>query len=197
MMDELFPRKLSKGDQKRLQILEAAVKMYAKVRIEDLPVEEVARLAKITRPLLQHYYPDKNELFRSAMKLVRAQFQELAIRHIQLAKTPRERIVRYIESTFEWYRENPIHVKSWILYFQACANDNDIKAEHSQMTTMGQERIIAMLKDGFDRGDLNLKAKAIQRIITGALMEIVTEENFDLNLIQQQTVKICLEIIER
>jgi AcrR family transcriptional regulator len=197
IMSELFPRSLSKGDQKRVKILNAAIRMYASLSVEDFATEKVARLAKISRPLLQHYYPNKKELFRTAMKLVRAQFQDLAIRHIQSGKEPRERILRYIESTFEWYRISPTHAKSWILFFQACANDKDIKADHTRMTRMGQERIVEMLKNGFDKGDLVLKAQTIQRLITGALIEIVTEDAVDLELIQKQTVQICMEIIER
>jgi AcrR family transcriptional regulator len=196
-MDEFFPKKLSKGDRRRLQIMNAAIQVFAEGGTDFISLEDVSRKAKISRPLLQHYFPDKKLLFQISMRFIRAQFQDLAIAHIQRGKTPKERVIRYLESTFEWLEKNRIHGQAWLFFFYACSSDAKLRKEHTEMTALGEARIVALIEAEYGKENLESKAKIVQRLITGALLEIVTEEKLEFEVIKSQTLLACLQIIEK
>jgi AcrR family transcriptional regulator len=200
LMNELFPKKLSKADRSRLKILEAAIETYADIGIDYISVEDIARKAKTSRPLIQHYFPVKYDLFLFAMRFIRAQFQDIAIAHVQTARNSKDRLTKYVESTFEWAEKKKSHTKSWAMFFYFCASEKDLRVEHTKMTQMGEQRLLALLTEGIRDGtfdedsDLPFRAKTIQRIITGALTELSTEENLPQNELRAQTIRACLEI---
>src|SRR5262249_9760247 len=76
---QLFPSKLSKADLRKLKILDGAIRTYSSLGIDYISYEDIARESKTSRPLIIHHFPDKRELFEMAIKLIRAQMQELAI----------------------------------------------------------------------------------------------------------------------
>ena len=118
--DELFPKKLTKADRRKIEILESAIRTYAELGIAYVSYEDIARKAKISRPLVQHHFPDKYQLFVMAMKLVRAQFQELAVKSIKDAKDPVEKFKEYVRSTFRWLAAYPEHARVWLFFFYLC-----------------------------------------------------------------------------
>ena len=200
LLEQLFPKKLSKSDLKKIQILESAVKTYATLGIGYISYEDIARTAKTSRPLVQHHFPDKRGLFIMAIKLVRAQFQELAVAAIIKEKDPLNQLKEYIRSTFYWLEQKPHHARVWLFFFYLCPADPEIKKLHAELTKMGQTRIAALLEGGykagaFSQGDYLLKASNIQRVITGALVELKTErERNAIETVREQVVHLCLQI---
>jgi AcrR family transcriptional regulator len=203
---ELFPRALSKADQKKLIILEAAIQTYAELGIEYVSYEDIARKAKVTRPLVNHYFPDKKILFESAMKFIRAHFQELAIRELERTSSPKEKLQIYVRSTMTWVHVSPVHAKAWVFFFYLCASDSKLRNLHRELTTMGMQRLTALLhavaaESSYPTSHLEEKAKGIQRLITGALLEIATEHDPKnikiLEEITRQTIAQCLDICRR
>ncbi|MGE0526146.1 MAG: TetR/AcrR family transcriptional regulator [Bdellovibrionales bacterium] len=198
--DQLFPSRLSRADQRKLKILEGAIRTYASLGVDYVSHEDIARQSQTSRPLVIHHFPDKTELFEMAIKLIRAQMQELAVNRLTAASDPRAQLVAYVESTFEWVRLYPLHIRTWLFYFYACASDPNLRRAHRHLTEMGKHRIVALLKAGvetaqFSKGDLAFKAKTIQHLITGALLELQTElEETDLTRVQRDCVRACLEV---
>lgn len=200
---ELFPRALSKADQKKLIILEAAIQTYAELGIEYVSYEDIARKAKVTRPLVNHYFPDKKALFESAVKFIRAHFQELAVRELEKFPSPQDKLEAYVRATMTWVKVSPIHARTWVFFFYLCTSDSKLRNLHRELTTMGMQRLTALLQavaveKRYPPTKLEHKAKNIQRLITGALLELATEhDSKDLNIydeISNQTIKQCLHI---
>lgn len=201
--EELFPRSLSRADLTKLRIIEAAINTYSELGIDYVSYEDIARTAKLNRPLINHHFPDKHILFEVAMKFVRAKFQELAINEIRRQITPEDQLKAYVKSTVNWAITNPTHVKAWVFFFYQCMSDSKLRSIHSSLTSIGADRLVALLESGgkeglFSKENLSEKAKNIQRVITGALLEITTEcEINDVTAIQRisdQTVSLCLAI---
>ena len=199
---ELFPKQLSKSDKRKIEIIEGAIRAYASVDFDSISFDAVATPAKTSRKLVQHYFPDKNELFETSMKLIRAQFQVLAVEAISKAQTPKAQIEEYIRSTFYWAKSQPLHTKAWMLFFQICAQKPKFKNMHAELTKMGEQRIMAMISnlkksEKIAANELLNVAKNIQRLITGGLIEVCTERNIeDVELVQEQVVKACMMLVE-
>lgn len=201
--DELFPRVMGKAELRKLEILEAAIATYAELGINYISYEDIARRAKVSRPLINHHFPDKRKLFEMAIKFIRARFQEMAVNELQKHQSPEDKLKAYVRSTVMWTQTSPVHAKAWVFFFYVCISDAKLRNLHRELTTMGMERLVGLLKyvaleKGYSDKNLPEKAKNIQRIITGSLLELATEHDSKDSVASQQiceqTIFHCLHV---
>jgi AcrR family transcriptional regulator len=198
VMEELFPREMSKSDKRRLQILESAIKTYATVGLQHISYDDLAQ-GKTSRALVKHYFPDKRDLFEFAMKFIRASFQELAVEHLSKGESAEDQLRNYVRATFHWLESRPTHAHAWLFYFYICARDSKIRKHHRELTEIGAKRIAALLEAGvaqrsFYDQDQYKAAKAIQRMITGGLIEAATETE-NIAELREAVVEDCLLLV--
>jgi AcrR family transcriptional regulator len=199
-MDQVFPEGPSRNQRRRLQILEEAIHLYARIGYDGATFERLAERCGVSRPLIIHYFNDRDELFGVVVKYVRATFQELAVNALMKGATPLEKLEAYVHATFEWKEKLPDHVKTWTIFLNSCAIDEKKKALHSRVTSMGHERVMALLEAGnaarqFAATDLPTDAKLIQSVIAGALLTLSTEtETAACAKLRERTLALVLEI---
>jgi AcrR family transcriptional regulator len=54
-------------DERRAQLLEVGTELFSKHSLEELSMAQIAREAGISKALLYHYFPSKEEFFRAAL----------------------------------------------------------------------------------------------------------------------------------
>ena len=54
-------------DERRTQLLEVGTELFSKHSFEELSMAEIAREAGISKALLYHYFPSKEEFFKAAL----------------------------------------------------------------------------------------------------------------------------------
>lgn len=194
----LFPRTISKSEKRKIQILEAAITCYASLGIDNTTYEHIASKCKASRTLLIHYFPDRDTLSKLAIRYIRADMQNDAVKAIQKAATPEKQLSAYVQSTFDWVKHKPSYFTVWMLFFYYCGVHKDYKAMHTELAAMGHERIQVMIQAMHgNRSVKNLeqRAKSLQALITGALT-CVHVENFPLDrkAFSEQVIKDCLRI---
>jgi AcrR family transcriptional regulator len=64
-------------DERRAQLLEVGTELFSKHSFEELSMAQIAREAGVSKALLYHYFPSKEELFKAAVAEAAA---ELAMR---------------------------------------------------------------------------------------------------------------------
>ena len=57
-----------RGEDRRAQLLDAAVRVIARVGARSMRVEDVAREAGVSTPLIYYYFADRTELLTSAFR---------------------------------------------------------------------------------------------------------------------------------
>jgi AcrR family transcriptional regulator len=186
MYESLFSIEPSSGQKRMMQIIEGAIKCYASVGIENTTYDRIAKACKITRPLIQHYFKDLDEIFEVAVKFIRANFQRVAIEAIQKESKPKEQLMAYVESTFQWVKEYPAHANTWKLVYYYCDLDPKLRKLQTEMVYLGLDRIAGLLEIGksqkvFGCKDVRTTANFIQMLMTGALVKVSTE-NMDVSL---------------
>ncbi len=195
----LFDIVPTKAQERQLKIIEAAVEDFASVGIEKSTYESIARRSKVSRPLVHHYFPDKEVLIERAITYVRANFQSIAVKAIQGEEKSEHQLNAYIVSTFDWLKKYPAHVKVWLLFYYYCGIDAKYRKLNSDLVDMGHRRIKAILEIGHTQKRFIVKnatetAKLIQLLITGGLLAGCTE-NADLKALQNQVVHGCNRLI--
>ncbi len=177
----LLPPKPRKADRTKVLIVEAAIKNYATFGFDQTTFDKVAHTAGISRPLVMHYFKDKEELLFLAIRHIRLLFQRMAIESIRSSDSPPKQLEAYVRSTFEWIRKFPTHAQSWLYFYYATSIRSKFKDLNSELVEMGRLRIAAILEEGNKQKKWSVKnagvtAKRIQTVITGALVAAVTED---------------------
>lgn len=178
----LFPLAPTKAQRRQIEIVDSAIRCYAKYGIERTTFELIANECGISRPLVMHYFPDKEAIFDLSFRYIRAHFQALAVEAIQKATSPEQQLRAYILCTFDWVEKSANHAKVWLLIYYYCAIHEEYKKTNTELVSMGHARITALLESGkkfklFKFKNASYTAKMVQTVITGALLTRLTEKN--------------------
>jgi AcrR family transcriptional regulator len=202
ILNEVFSSELTRSERSKLKIIETAIDSFAGASADLLNYEDIARAGKLNRSLINYYFPKKEEFFEIIIKFIRATHQEIAVAELKKATTPEQVIFYYVDSTFRWIDAAPNHVKSWIMFWYLSSSDPKLRSLHSALTQMGELRIIGILeslpkpKAKLKKSEFSYLAKSIQRVITGALIESMTEsEGPTRSRLRHDTWKQCRDLL--
>lgn len=200
---DLFQLVPSRAQRRMIQILEAAIRNYVTIGIENTTYDSIAQACGVSRPLIQHYFKDKDAVFEMTIKYIRVNFQKIAVDAIQKEKTPVGQLTQYVASLFTWIKKFPLHAKVWNLVYYYAAVNPRIRKIHTELATMGHERITALLQAGVDAGvfadgELKKRAKLIQTLYTGGLVSATAEELYvPKEVFRDSLIEGCLDIAMR
>lgn len=193
--------KPSKTETRMIQIIEGAIKNYATIGSEKTTYDRIARTCKISRPLIQHYFKDKDAVFEKSIQYIRAQYQALAHAAIEAQSTPLEKIRAYVSASLQWVRDYPLHSKTWALFFYHCTIQPKLKALNTDLVLQGTKRISHLVSLGMKEGvfeveDAQAAARDLQIFLTGAIVTAGTETPAEpWPRFEEQVVRSCLSII--
>jgi AcrR family transcriptional regulator len=103
-------------DERRRQLLDAGAALFAQHAYEEISMRQIATAAGVSKPLLYHYFPSKNELFMAAVTEAASELQEL----IQPSGngTPVEQLNASLDAYLVWIEENG---QAWAKLMQSAA----------------------------------------------------------------------------
>jgi AcrR family transcriptional regulator len=200
--EELFPSSLQKGQRRKIEIVQAAIRHYARSGIEGATFERIARTCKIGRTLVLHYFKDREELFTFSMKFVRGTLHRMITERVAREANARAKLQAYVQANFAWGLEHPDHCKAWLLFFYRSATGKAHRQTHAELVDIGHERITALIELGVAEGVFrcpgpSLTAKMVQVLITGALVSVTLETDLArADQIRQQALVDILAWVE-
>jgi AcrR family transcriptional regulator len=196
----LFTLAPTKAQRRMVQIIEAAIKNYCTIGVENTTYDSIAKTCKTSRSLIQHYFKDKDEIFEMVVKYIRVHYQQYAINAFQKKEQPMDRLVAYAEAALAWVEEYPKYQRVWNLFFYYCGINPRWRALETELVTLGHERITALLQDGANQGifapdNLKRRAKQIQVLLTGAIVTASTETLYvDFDQFLNEIVEGCVRL---
>ena len=188
-----------KSKRKAFYILEAAIQCFAKSGFDAVTLEMIAREAGVTRPLLRHYFADGNDLRTTALKYIRVLFQRLAVDAVKKENTVDGALEAYVDACFYWVEHFKAHSDVWLSFLYRCAKQKSFRDLNSAAARVGEERILSLIRQGAKNGILKMtspeaSAKALQSLITGALVTYVSENLKDRPAYKEIIKQECLRI---
>lgn len=197
---QLFEAVPSRAQRRVVQILEGAVRTYLSLGIENTTFGAIAQTCKVSRPLVQHYFSDKESLFEMVAKYIRVVFQQLSVEAIRGEDSPRRQLECWIGALFDWLDEYPHHARVWsLVYFYAASNPR-LREMHTELAQIGHQRLTSILEAGvnkgdFPGGDLPRRAKMIQTLHTGGFITLIAEDLYvDPAVYRRYLVETALEL---
>jgi AcrR family transcriptional regulator len=195
----LFEQKVSKGDRRKIQILEAALELIATDGFHRTNYETIGQKLGIRRSQVQYHFKDLKSLFQMVIRMISETSQAIVVEGIAAARTPEERLRAYIEGPFHWLERNPRHAHVRIVFYHLAAFDPEHRALHTESREAGLDRVRSLLADlpGMRKAMIPQLARAIQAMITGTLVDhFTTDRPESLARLRADTVETALMLIE-
>lgn len=100
-------RRQGERDRARSRILLAATHLFAQRGIENVTYGDIARRARMSRPLVYFYFPDLQSLFLEASLGASIQLHDRIAQSFSASRTGLEAIVAMIRSFVDFHEEKP------------------------------------------------------------------------------------------
>jgi AcrR family transcriptional regulator len=103
-------------DERRRQLLDAGAELFARHSFEEISMRQIAEAAGVSKPLLYHYFPSKNELFMAAVTEAASELQALI--EPSGEGTPVEQLTASLDAYLGWVERNG---ETWAKLMQSAA----------------------------------------------------------------------------
>jgi AcrR family transcriptional regulator len=84
------------------QLLDIAEQQFAEVGYDGVSIEEIARLAGVSRPIVYDYFGDKEAVYLACLRRARAELERGILEAAASATTPQETLERATAAYFEF-----------------------------------------------------------------------------------------------
>lgn len=189
-----------KAQRKAFDIMESAIKCIAKMGFDKVTLTMIARESGVTRPLLKYYFNNIDEILEFSIKYIRLLFQRKAVNSMTSVSNPKEMLLKYIDSCFKWINEDRSHAIVWLAFLHRAATSKKARELNTKAVIAGEERILSLIEFGqqlgeFQCNELEFNSKALQIMITGALISSLSENPRDTINYHQQVKVSCLRLL--
>lgn len=144
-------------EERREQILSAALLLFATKGLAATKVTDIAMAAGMSQGLMYHYYPSKEEIFT---ELIRGAFERLnfACRELaQMPQPPHEKIKMAIDALLQGISDNVNHARYHLLIAQATVSEAIPPAARTIITEENRlpyEVIAQIMREGQQAGTI-------------------------------------------
>jgi TetR/AcrR family transcriptional regulator, fatty acid metabolism regulator protein len=178
------PPPRSRGDKRSL-ILDAAMRVFARLGYHGARVSDIAREAGIAYGLVYHYFRNKEEILGTIFQERWGAFLR-AVEEISAAPLPtREKLLRVASLILGAYRVRPEWVKVLVLEIQRSSRF----AEPGQIRAVGRlfQTLAAILRSGQEAGELraDLDPVIAGYVFVGGLEIVITALVLDVLRIEE------------
>jgi TetR/AcrR family fatty acid metabolism transcriptional regulator len=190
---------------RRRQILDAAVRVFARQGFHACRVSDIAREAGVAYGLVYHYFDSKdqvlNELFAERWSLLLAAIEQIDARPLP----PREKLDAVAGFIIESYRHDPELMKVIIVEVTRAANS--FGRTHLPEISQAYDLIARIVSDAQEQGafrdDIDpLYASmwfygAIEQLLSGWVFELISDRDSDFERAREMVVETICGGLER
>jgi AcrR family transcriptional regulator len=146
------------------QLLDIAEELFIAKGFAATSIEDVARTAGITRPIVYSHFGTKEGVYLACVRRARTAFQQALVEAVSSSDDPLDQIKRGGEVLLEWLERNP---RKWKLLFASSTllpAEFAAELEHMRFETIGQ--IAELLRAGMPGTELE-RVMACAHAISG------------------------------
>lgn len=168
---QVFGFKPGRGEERRIRIIEAFIDSVATLGLEHTSYETLAKKVRMNRTHVAYYFPNRDELIRTAVRYSISMAQQITISQVERARSWKDRLRIVVSGPFDWLDKNPKHASILLLYCYLCTYDKNYRALQNSIRSMGEQRITSCFPDAVLEGkqDIIGVTRSIQAMTAGAL----------------------------
>ncbi len=200
---ELLSPKMTKGQERKIEIIKSAIKIIATKGIEETSFESIGKPIKMSKTHVAYHFKNKEDIIFKAIEYIINQGQTLTAQKVlKAAPNTQEQIAAIIDSAFEWALKYPDAMGVYLLFFYYSRIHENYRELQEKIRNTGLERLDSILKgnpklSSEDSAESRQKlAATIQSLIAGSLMYLFTTEKKPSPDSSDKILKICKQQIQ-
>jgi len=139
----------------RQEILRAALKRFAHCGYAAASVQQIVKDARVSKPTLYYYFPDKAGLFQALVNEAHDERYRLMREAAARGKTVREQLVEIVAVLFDYFRENRELMRISLATAFASPGEMPDGLRYTDRCERNFEFVHALMKKALDSGELN------------------------------------------
>jgi AcrR family transcriptional regulator len=192
--------KPSRSDHRKIALLESTIDCIASIGVESITLEELGNRTDMTKAHVAYHFKSCRLLIEAAIKFVISTGQSETVNKVSKAEEPREKLIAFIEATFEWFEKFPKHASVMLLFYYYANTQDEYRALHTEVRELGAKRLAAILGMMGLKGtknDFYRCAKLVQGILTASVINRVTTNQRDSwDSVRKSTLKDILRLVD-
>ncbi len=200
---ELLSPKMTKGQERKIEIIKSAIKIIAQKGIEATSFESIGKPIKMSKTHVAYHFKNKEDIIFKAIEYIINQGQTLTAQKVlKAAPNTEAQIAAILDSAFEWALKNPDAMGVYLLFFYYSRIHENYRVLQEKIRDTGLDRLDAILKghpklSSDDSTESRKKlASAIQSLIAGSLMYLFTTEKKPSPESSDRLLKNCTQQIQ-
>jgi AcrR family transcriptional regulator len=153
---ELYPRKPTKGDKRRADILETTIEMLGKLGVENVNFDSIASKMKIRRSHVAYYFKDTEELIYQCMLFVLAVGQAAVVDALKDSTANSDLLAAYVRGNFDFLEMYPNESRVYLLGLYKSTMERKWRELFVTIRNGGSDRLAHII--GERRPELSQKA---------------------------------------
>src|SRR5687768_102831 len=125
-------------DERRAQLLKLGAELFTRHAYDDMSMARIAREAGISKPLLYHYFPSKQDYFRAVLAEAAEELQRRT--EPDPALPPLEQLDQALEGFLGWIEENSA---AYLKLIESAASLPDVRALVDDVRSATVDRILS------------------------------------------------------
>lgn len=162
-------RVVREKERRKLEMMEAAERLFAEKDFENVKMEDVARESEFTRKTLYAYFSNKEDLYRQVYLNISIQRWNFLVEKMKPAENGIPRIQAYGQANYEYAIANPQHFKMIVHIDQKGIQSEAHNDIFQKQINAARVEIRQLLREAYTFGQSNgtiRKALNINRNIT-------------------------------
>jgi len=139
----------------RQEILRAALKRFAHCGYAAASVQQIVKDARVSKPTLYYYFPDKAGLFQALVNEAHDERYRLMREAAARGKTVREQLVEIVAVLFDYFRKNRELMRISLATAFASPGEMPDGLRYTDRCERNFEFVHALMKRALDSGELN------------------------------------------
>ena len=156
--------------QRESQLIACAQKLFASKGYQGTAIEDIARAAGVTRPMVYNYFGDKDGIYLACVKNARSQFELCMLEAVSRANSARERLQAGFDAYFSFVEQQGA---AWDVLFgggAAIAGPAEQHARDLRFATV--DKIALLLEQNLPNGYPAHKLQAFGHTVSGAAEQL-------------------------
>jgi AcrR family transcriptional regulator len=183
---------------KKELIIQAALRCFNEVGIEQAKIIDIAKYAEVNHSLVLYYFPNYDDLGRAVIESLITKLNDATVAAIEGDEGNADKLLEdYILSSFKLVNENRKEFTIWVHFYYKATHSDEYKELNQTIRNQGRERMQKILDACIEQNicrSLNDSEKKetvdfIMGLITGNLIVSMTEKEDRIEQLGELTAK--------
>lgn len=180
----------SRVERTKLKILKAAFELMAKNGVAGVTIQDVAKRAKTSHPLVTYHFDDMDLLYIGVLKQILEEMRGATVAVLEMSHPNQKALLKaYTQVLFYWGKKNQAKMRLWIYFYYLASVHDDFRQFNDEIRKVGRARILSILTKGMALGEfpktdekgLDDLSINIQALLTGHLIMCLSESGYSFD----------------